>query len=298
MSRVGSLHFGLGLLAVALLTASPALFADPKPVVPPGFKIVNIPAGGRTIPVLVKEQSDPLKSLGSPSNDGHYNPENIYSEKNAMADKKFDYSGDNNFQRSAITKDDGAFVTKTYQDPALATGSRYDTKANLPTAAAYTRSASGFDKSYPTGSADDQNRTSSFATSTSSYQNRAAVLDGPETAEGLAFSPMATKQYLGPGAQNVPAGYEIKENVVISRMSGLPNRPLSIDEVRNLINNGTKPDTDAPPAEPSKPLNDPNYKPEPDSNVPTRDEDDDKDDPVPPPGVISAPENAEPLPQK
>jgi hypothetical protein len=111
---------------------------------------------------------------------------------------------------------------------------------------------------------------------------------------------MASKQYLGPGAQHVPDDIVIKDNFVISRMSGLPNRPLSIDEVRNLINHETKPNTDIKPDEPSKPLNDPNYKPEPLRDMPAPNNNDDANDPVPPPGTMAspqAPENSEQLPQ-
>ena len=273
------------------MTTSPTLLADSTPTAPPGYKIVNIPSGGKSIPVLVKDEPDPLKSGSS--------THALYSARDPMADKTFTYSAETNFGRAAVTKSDSAFATKTYQDPALASGSHFDTPANLPTAAVSSRSALGFDRAYPTSSVDDQTKTASFSgTSTSSYQNRTAALAGPPTAEQTAFSPMADKQYLGPGAQHVPANDHIKENVVISRMTGLPNRDLSVDEVRDLINNDVKPNTDAPPPEPSKALNDPNYKPEPDRNVPTRDADDDKDDAVPPPGMMGAPENTEPLPQK
>ncbi len=115
----------------------------------------------------------------------------------------------------------------------------------------------------------------------------------------FAADSMSNKMYLGPGAQRVPDDIVIKENVVISRMSGLPNRSLSIDEVRNLINHETKPNTDAKPDAPNKPLNDPNYKPEPLRDAPSPASEDDKNDPVPPPGTMAAPppENAEPLPQ-
>ncbi len=54
----------------------------------------------------------------------------------------------------------------------------------------------------------------------------------------------------------------MKENVVIAHVSDIPNRPLTVDEVRGLINHGLKPDTAAPPGMPSKAINDPNYKPE------------------------------------
>jgi hypothetical protein len=83
-------------------------------------------------------------------------------------------------------------------------------------------------------------------------------------------------------------------------ISDLPNRALTIDEVRNLINHGFKPNTDLKPEEQSKPLNDPNYKPEPLREMPAPATDDDRNDPVPPPGTMAAPqppENSVPLPQ-
>jgi hypothetical protein len=113
-----------------------------------------------------------------------------------------------------------------------------------------------------------------------------------------------SKQYLGPGAQHLPPGFDNKEEVIAqARLSDLPNRPLTIDEVRGLINHGFKPDTNVKPETSSKPLNDPDYKPEvspapPDSPQGSK-ADDDKNDPLPAPGTMSQPppENSESLPQ-
>ncbi len=198
--------------------------------------------------------------------------------------------------------DRDTFTTKAYVDDAsTASAPNLGANASFPTTHAYSRNATGFDKSYLTSNADvGQTRTAVLASSNvSADQNRTAVLGGPEKPDVLGANSMANKQYLGPGAQNVPDGIVIKDNIVLSRMSGLPNRPLSIDEVRNLINHETKPNTDAKPEEPSKPLNDPNYKPEPLRDTPSP-ADDDKNDPVPPPGTMGAPqapENSEPLPR-
>jgi hypothetical protein len=287
-----SLHLGLCLLAVTWLTAGPHLLADSTPVAPPGYKIVNVPSGSGTIPVMVKEQKNPFG--GIPSGD----LQKSFSVTNSMANKKFLSGSDANFQNDNHSNI-GTFSTKAYQDPALASSPNFNTKANLPTAAGFDHGANGFNRAFPTANVDSQTRTSSFAgTSTSSYQNRSATLGGPAAPEQLASNSMANKQYLGPGAQNVPAAYHLNTDVVLSRMTGLPDRPLSIDEVRDLINHGAKPDTDVKPDAPSKPLNDPAYQPEPLRDTPTRANDDDKNDSVPAPGMIAAPENAEPLPQK
>jgi hypothetical protein len=89
---------------------------------------------------------------------------------------------------------------------------------------------------------------------------------------------------------------------------------LSVDEVRALINHGFKPDLSEPAAPASKPLNDPNYQPEPLRIEPTsaddalpvppapgmhKVQDDDSNDPVPSPGTMAEhPEDAQSLPKK
>jgi hypothetical protein len=229
----------------------------------------------------------------------------MFSTQSSMANKTFSPSS-NSIQKSNSefnNRDQNTFITKAYVgDPSSPSAPNLNAKAAFPTTSAYSRNAAGFDKSYSTSKADaGQNRTAVLSSSNvSTDQNRTAVLGGPEKPEVFASNSMGDKQYLGPGAQHVPDGINIKENVSLSRMSGLPNRPLSIDEVRNLINHGFKPDTDVKPEEPSKPMNDPNYKPEPLRDMPAPSREDDKNDPVPPPGTMAAPqapENSEPLPQ-
>ena len=97
----------------------------------------------------------------------------------------------------------------------------------------------------------------------------------------------------------------MKENTVIAHVSDIPDRPLTIDEVRGLINHGFKPDTTASPDAPTKAINDPDYKPEASPEPPEAPSmrapliDDDRDAPLPSPGTMSqtAPENSDPLPQ-
>lgn len=303
------LIFWTRLIAVTLVTTGRLLPADDQTASSDGYKTVPVTVNGKTVPIRVAEQGDPFKNISSSSNStGKYDPERIFSATSSMANKKFALPSDAISQSNSDFKDheQEAFITKPYlYDTSSPTVPNLDAKASFPTTSVYSQSATEFNKSYPTSSADvGQGRPGAFATATDSAdQNRIAALGGPEKTEGIVSDSMADKQYLGPGAQHVPDGIVIKDNIVISRMSGLPNRPLTIDEVRDLINHGIKPNTDVKPEEPSKPLNDPDYKPEPLRDTPQPDAsssagDDDKNDPVPPPGTMAAPpENSEPLPQ-
>jgi hypothetical protein len=301
------LIFWTRLIAVAFVTTGTLLHADDQPASSDGYKTKTVPVtvGGKTVPIRV-EESAPFENVPSSNPTDKYDPRSInFSAKSSMADKTFSLPSDSLSKGSSDfnNRDQNTFITKTYtEDSSAPFAPNLNTKVSFPAAAGYNRNAAGFDKSYASSSTDlGQNRTSAFASSnTSDYQNRAAILGGPEKPEVFASDPMANKQYLGPGAQHVPDNIVIKDNFVISRMSGLPNRPLTIDEVRNLINHDTKPNTDVKPDEPSKPLNDPNYKPEPLRDMPPPNSDDDANDPVPPPGTMAAPqapENSEPLPR-
>lgn len=231
-----------------------------------------------------------------------------------MANKTFSVPSDSGFQSSAEFKsrDQNSFISKPYTfDPSAPSVPNLNTQAGagLPTASAYSRNATGVDKSYPTQNSDaGQNQTALFASATSSDQGRTAVLGGQTTSTFA--SPFADKNFEGAEADAAKRHLTRMKNGQIL-VTDLPSRPLTIDEVRDLINHGFKPNTDAPPAEePSKPLNDPNYVPEPlrgdpnpslDTTKPTPAGDDDKDDPVPPPGTMAAPqapENSQPLPQR
>jgi hypothetical protein len=298
------LIFWTRLITFAFATTGQALHADDQPASSDGYKTVQVNVGGKTVPIRVKEESNPYKNVSSSDSSGKYDPRSLnFSATNVMANKTFSLSSDSLSKTNSDFKDQNTFLTKTYvEDPSTPTAPNLNTKASFPAAVGYGRNADGFDKSYIVSNTDlGQSRTAVFGSSAvSADQNRTAVLGGPEKPEELASDPMASKQYLGPGAQHVPDDIVIKDNFVISRMSGLPNRPLSIDEVRNLINHETKPNTDVKPDEPSKPLNDPNYKPEPLRDMPAPNNDDDANDPVPPPGTMAAPqapENSEPLPQ-
>jgi len=203
---------------------------------------------------------------------------------------------------SVQAQEQRTFITKSYfsnaSSQADSSTPNLTTKISQPTFNSYTHNATGFDKGFNTSAANlGQDSTAMPASAASSYQGRTAQLGGQKT-EVFASTILTPKQYLGPGAQKVPDGVTVKENVVISRMNDLPNRDLTVDEVRDLINHEAKPNTDAKPEPPSKPLNDPDYKPIPSPAPPPVDED--KSDLIPPPGTMAEPqppENSEPLPK-
>ena len=307
------LIFGTRLGVVIFLTTAGSLrAADPAPAPSSdGYKTVTVDmGGGKSIPIRVKEAGNPYQNMKAPAQDGKYHPSEMnFSAASPMAEKKFTpYTdtlpkGDPDFQNP----EKSSFITKSYTDQAFSSGpADLNAKAKIPTTNAYSRSANGLDKAYTTSSADAaQNKQALFASAKSTDQDRTAILGG--NTQDVFASPLSNKTYMKAKADGVQhkAG-ELGNGVALA---DLPNRPLTIDEVRNLINHGFKPGADTKPDEASKPLNDPNYKPEPlrdmPSDVPSTDgassppaSDDDKSDSVPPPGTMSAPpENSEPLPQ-
>ncbi len=299
----------VSLIAATFATILPLRPADNATTAPDGSKTVSVNlGGGKTLPIKVIDQRDPYRNVSSPDSTGKYDPERIFSTSSSYANKTF------SFPTSSITasnsdykdRDQNTFITKSYlADASAATAPNLNKKADLTTASAYDQNAAEFNRSFATSESEmGRAHPAVLASSnTSADQDRTAVLGGPAKPEGLVYDTNFNKSYLGPGAQHVPEGVTIKDNIILSRMSGLPNRPLSIDEVRNLINHQVKPNLDEKPEEPSKPLNDPDYKPEPLRDTPAPDSpsastDDDKNDPVPPPGTMAVPpENSQPLPQ-
>jgi hypothetical protein len=76
------------LSAATLLVASPLVHADnSNPKAPPGYKTVYVEAGGKKIPMLVKQQLDPLRNVNNPEDPLDH--QKVYSETNFMADKTF-----------------------------------------------------------------------------------------------------------------------------------------------------------------------------------------------------------------
>jgi hypothetical protein len=90
--------------------------------------------------------------------------------------------------------------------------------------------------------------------------NRTADLGGHDV-QKFAYVD-SDKTYAGPEAPLVKRDLA-KMNEGMESLKDLPDRPLTIDEVRALINHGIKADTSEKPAPASKPLNAPDYMPDP-----------------------------------
>ncbi len=287
------------ILVVSLLTPGRVLLADDPTAATDSGKVVQLPSGAQ----LKVQEADPYKHLHVPPPSDKYDPRNYsMNQTSSLANKQF--SADTiavSKNGASLVHDQTSFATKSYTQltPANPTVQNYNAKYSTSPVSDVQHGDTQFTKSYTTtNSSLEHNAASSFA-STSPDQNRTATLGGKGT---KVFAANMEKQYLGPGAQHVPDGL-VKENVVVNHVKDIPNRPLTIDEVRSLINHGFKPDLDSAPNESSKALNDPEYKPEaspepPETSRPPVTEDD-KNDPLPPPGTMSQPppENSVPLPQ-
>lgn len=305
MPPAASLTLPTRLLAIIILTAGTLLRADDQPAAPTsdGYKIVPVPVGDKTVPIRVKEGSDPFKNVSTNNDNGKYNPERIFSGSSPLANKQFLPTSDLASQKSALGDgNQNTFITKAYTgDVSDAAMPNLNTKVNTSTSNGFTSSANGFDKSYPVAKSDlDLGHSAEFTSATSPDLTRTAYL-GPQTTSAYASTSdtaFAHKTFTGREADDLHHQLTQMDNGQMM-VTDLPNRAMTIDEVRDLINHGFKPDTSVRPnpADQSKPLNSPDYKPQPLRDNPSPQNDDDKNDPVPPPGTMAAPENSEPLPQ-
>ena len=273
------------------MTVQASIADEPKKADSDGYKNVTL-AGGQVI--RVKQQADPFSHLSS-------SDQKLLNRTNEMGSKTF------SSQDASVSKNDSAieererstFITRPYLGNSQSTSSpaNLDAKISLPTSSLSGHITQGFDRSFTSSKADtDQNRTVVLASLTSSDQGRTAAL-GQKKTDTFASS-YSTKAFTGPEADDVHRDLQRLNNGLME-LKDLPSRPLTIDEVRALIDHGTKPNTDEKPDAPTKPLNDPDYKPVPSPMLPVAN-DEDKNDPVPSPGMMAAPqppENSEPLPQ-
>lgn len=279
------------------------LHADDKSDDSDLYKTVKVKGtDGKSGYIRVQKQADPLHNFKTPAPTEKYDPTRIFSHTSSLSNKSFSSAA------ASVTKSDSAqndfaestFITKTYSGDARSTADEstpnLNTKYKTQTSAAYARDSSGFDKGYATSSADsEQSKAALIASATSPDQGRTAVLGTRETSTYA--SSLSSKTYLGPEADRVHRDLE-RINEGMMQIKDLPNRPLTVDEVRALINHGFKPNTTSEPEAPTKPLNDPDYKPEASPAPPPSE--DDKDDAIPPPGMMAQPqpEDSEPLPSR
>jgi len=291
-------------LAVTTLTSGSALHADDATASVPSnrAKLVALPEGGA---IKVQDTPDPGRNLRVPPPSDKYDPRSFsMNQTSSLANKSF--SADSitpSKSGSSLVRDQAAFSAKPFTNFTQADTTTQTAKTKYSTSGNgdYNRSNSLFDKNFGTSDAAMGHDASKSFSKTSTEQGRTSSLSG-KTSE--THTSDLAKQYLGPGAQHVPDGL-VKENVVIGSVNEIPNRPLTIDEVRGLINHGFKADTKNAPSESSKPMNDPNYVPEASPEPPDRVSpvpaapDDDKSGALPSPGTLAQPppENSTPLPQ-
>jgi len=274
-------------------------------------------ANGKVTYIRVQDQSSPSAHFSSSSSDEKYDPSRISLNKTSdLANKAFPTASLYQNHSAEEARQQRTFITKPFfagnDAPANRSVSNFNTKITYPAAQGYNRTADGTTKTFLANQTDiDQNKSAQLASTPSEYQNRTAYLGDHKF--GTYASPLANKTYTGPGVNSTRQDMA-KVGASLMQMKDLPNRPLTIDEVRELINHGIKPDTDAPPpASQSKPMNDPDYEPgpppppfahSPSSPAPSSpavasDED------LPSPGTMAAqhqqqeqpPENSEPLPK-
>ena len=285
-------------MAVTFVTSAPLLLADDPATAPDGNRIVPVTVGGHTLPIEVRD-SDPYKNVTTPKSSGKYDPLSLnFSASSSMANKKFD-STVNSFSQSNTVDQHQSFVTKAYSDDGAApTAPNLHTKAAYSDNAGFHKTASDTDKGYATRADASQDQTALLAKTNSDEQNHTALLKAKPI-----DTPAATigdKTFEGSEADAMHRHLSRTTDGKIA-ISDLPDRALTIDEVKNLINHGFKPNTEAKPEEQSKPLNDPARELEPLRVAPAPATDDDKNDAVPPPGTMAAPqppENSEPLPKQ
>jgi hypothetical protein len=296
------------LIAVALVTIGPALHADDPPTGPSkdlhNYKTVQIKGDGAPMSVRVQEQPDPLRHVTMKDDLDH---QRAFSETNEMANKSFTTTAGPAWIHNADVKGQDSFATKPYDfNDAAPTVPNVGTKATFRSTPFKGSATTGFDKSFPTTAADaSQNQAAVLGASASPDQGRAA----PFNARPVHVFAAANTEKTFQGEEADAAHRRLKRlNDGSYEISDLPDRPLTIDEVRNLINHGFKPNTSQPPPEPTRPMNDPDYVAQPlrddpsppSSTPPAKARDDDKDDAVPPPGTMATPppENSESLPKR
>ncbi len=296
----------LFLIAGFLASGSLGHADDAKPVARPGYRLVPVKQGDKTAYIQVKDSSNPFKNVKDSSSSNKstqfsFNQASPFANKTYASSETVVSPDGTSYQRNL----ERTFLTKSYFPEGKGDKSEWQTKFATSSANDLGHKASGYDKNFGTSRADaGQDKTAAFASLSSDLQGRTATLGGHDVKTYA--SSLSDKTYHGRETDLVKNDLD-RMNQGMESMKDLPDRPLTIDEVRALINHGVKPDLkqSAPdPTEASKPLNDPTYEPDAppaplhDTGPRTfRD-----DDGVPSPGTMAAPsvappENSEPLPK-
>ncbi len=187
----------------------------------------------------------------------------------------------------------GAFVTNTY-----GTSSYNRPNPTFATAAYHVdaRSSDNLVKPFALPASNDT-FAKSFAVKSSDLQDKQALI-GQKTPQDPFATPWTEgdKKFYDPMLRHVKRDPYAADSLDVKRLSALPNRPLTIDEVRALINHEQVPDLNSKPDAQSRALNDPNW--EPPLKLPELDEketgappprDEAKDGELPSPGMMAQP---------
>jgi hypothetical protein len=199
---------------------------------------------------------------------------------------------------------------KTFVTGAYGTSAYNQSDSTFQTAAYHTdaRSSDNFTKAYTLpAQADSFNRP--FTVKSSDLQDKSALIAQQQPAKTDPFAKPwseGDKKFYDPALRTIKRDPYAGDNLDVSRLTNLPNRPLTIDEVRALINHEQVPDLNSKPEEPSRPLNDPNWEPPlklpeiSDKAAPaTPPADEAKGDELPSPGMMAQPDaNGSVPPQK
>jgi len=223
---------------------------------PAGYHDVKLKGGGV---VRVADQAKP--TMKNNANNGPYDPENAdFSRTSSYANKSFspdsaqlsrDFSDDKKnystkgFPTSIFNHGDQVFQTSAYRG---------------------TKEDSEFAKSYVLPNPADTNKT--FATKSSYLQGKSSTIAANPASTDPFAKPWSEgdKRFYDPTMLHVPHHHfelssSIRNDPNSDTITDIPNRPLTVDEVRNLINNGQVPDTNSKPGAPSRALNDPDWEP-------------------------------------
>jgi hypothetical protein len=300
-------------LAAALPCAASADKPAPTPQgfskPPPGYHDVTIGSGANKSVIRVADSPKPHVNGEAPSSDGRYDPEKLdFSQSSPLSNKSFATSF------SSLSKSATAQETKLprFNTHAFNTSS-YNQSDRKYATMAYDESSRGsddFSKTYKLPPANaGANRV--FPIKTSDFQGKTALLaQGPSKTDPFATpNALNDKTFFDPEMVHVRRDpYAAANQLDVKRLTDLPNRPLTIKEVRNLINHDQIPNLADKPEEDGdndKPLNDPRWAPPtvapmaPDNSLAIPPADTEKQGDLPAPGEMAQPppENSEPLPK-
>ncbi len=279
---------------------------QPKPdAPPPGSHDVKTATGAV---IRVRDQGGPRFYGSQPADDsGKYDPESAdFSRTSSFANKSFDAG------RAALSQNETAeeerdnkrFLTQPYATSSYKfAGRSFETVAYNDAA----HPDAELNKSFTLPAAYADGGQTFNTGKKSEYQDKTAsiVQATPKIDPFSAPGALTEKTFFDPTTLHVPhKSFNLSKSIrsdpnSAGTITDLPNRALTVDEVRNLVNHEQIPELNAKPDAPSKPLNDPNWTP-PEVAPPAPDDSpvkagpttEDKSDELPSPGMMSGPPQA------